>query len=278
MRGQGGAAAIDHVLLTRVNVALPASTGLRWRGLDPDWLKPRVELFTRWTAPSVAASHGPPVPWLVFLDAGTPADAVRRITAALPEQGRVVPWAGPLTAAAIGGCLDELLPARAARLLTTRLDSDDALAPRMLAAVAAAAGRHEPPCYLNPHGGWQVAGSRVYRRVDRCSPFLSRLEQRRPGRAPATVYAVDHFAAAADAPVHQLPGPLWVQVIHAGNAANSVEGFRVPRRSLPAGLPLPPRDAVRPVTAAREGVRAAAVQLARGYGRWVMQLIRDARR
>lgn len=208
------------VLLTKYNAAIP---GLGARpGLDAGWLERRLGLFDTWTLPSVRLQTRRPDAWLVFVDAETDPGHLRRLRDRLDGLGEVVPVEGALTDPRIG----ELVGARVApgrRLLTARLDNDDAIAVDYLARVEAAAAGWRG--FVNAPRGYRIRGERVVRSREPAGPFLAFAETVATGR-PATVFQVPHSFAARRAPVRQLPGgPAWVQVVHGGNLANAFAGW-----------------------------------------------------
>ena len=65
-----------HFILTRFNVLMKtapaAAAGAPRKGLDPEWLKRRFDLFERVCLPSVDRQTEGAFQWLVFLDWATP--------------------------------------------------------------------------------------------------------------------------------------------------------------------------------------------------------------
>jgi hypothetical protein len=110
------------------------------------------------------------------------------------------------------------------RLLTTRLDTDDAVAKEFLSTVREAAGTTEAGAINLLHGA-QLAGSKVYLRSDPANAFISLVEE--ASEDPLTVFVDEHHRLGHHGPVVQVrTEPLWLQVIHDANLANSVSGIR----------------------------------------------------
>ena len=108
-------------------------------------------------------------------------------------------------------------------LVTTRLDSDDALSANYLAQVLEAAAGWRG--FINAPRGYRLCEGNVVRCVDRAGPFLSFVEEL-CGRSPQTVFQVRHDRAEQRGPVLQLKGrPNWLQVLHGGNLANRFCGW-----------------------------------------------------
>lgn len=221
-----------HLVITRFNLELDFARG-RDR-LDPGWLAARLEPFVALCHPSMRrqdAEHR----WLVLLDAATPPGFVDELRSL-----------GGLEALALDSphgldglrraVRDALGPGFRGQLITTRLDSDDALADGHLAALQAAARPAPEPYFLNFPLGHIWHRRRLYACLDPASPFVSHVEQVGAG-TPLTAYRVAHVWAQRVAPVRQLWGPsMWAQLIADHNEVSGLDGVRSPRRSPPRGL------------------------------------------
>lgn len=210
---------MQHLVVSRFNVRL--------RGHAPrteDWLRSRLELFRTYTVPSIRSQRTQCDRWLIFCDAGSPA------------------WLGPSLSEALAGipaaepvwidepfwdCVRPEIARRAGtegKLITTRLDTDDAVARGFLGAVQEAARGIEFGALNFLHGA-QLHGTRVYRRSDPSNPFISFVEQ--GSEDPLTVFVDEHHLLDRHGPLTQVrTSPLWLQAIHGDNAANSVSGIR----------------------------------------------------
>jgi hypothetical protein len=211
-----------HILLTRFNVRL--GNAAQHRGLDLQWLDPRIAMFSEWSLPSVRAQGQKPSGWLIFVDADTDPARLAQIRALTANIASVIPVDGPLGDEQVGEYVGRFVPAECTRVITTRLDNDDALAPYYVERIAEAARGWEG--FINPFNGLTYAGNgTVLRCWDFSSPFLSMVEQHNVGRRPMTVFSVRHDRADMIARVRQLGGsPMWVQCIHGNNIANQVRG------------------------------------------------------
>jgi N-acetylglucosaminyl-diphospho-decaprenol L-rhamnosyltransferase len=69
---------IDHVLLTRFN--LPSKGPESLIRAQEGWLQRRVELFQRYTIPSVAAQTVSGFHWIVYIDPESPPWLLERLT------------------------------------------------------------------------------------------------------------------------------------------------------------------------------------------------------
>jgi hypothetical protein len=112
-------------------------------------------------------------------------------------------------------------------LITTRIDSDDAMAIDFMATVQAQFARQER-LFVSLTRGLQIERSGAVFRTDYLSnPFISLIERRRPGRLPDTVYVAKHARARAHGPIREVQAPpMWAQVVHDLNVSNIVNGMR----------------------------------------------------
>lgn len=244
---------VQHILETRFSVRLRAHR------LTLEWLEERLELLRRFTLPSVAAQTTEAFDWLLLCDVSTHPE----ILAQLREEARRVP------ALRIELTSDERPPLAVIRsavhpdagvLITTRLDSDDAIADRYLEAVhqytKSFMHSDSENLVVNFPRGYRLdrVARRLYAGWMPNSPFHSFFE--RPGHAPvATVmgqspklkelYATyrylsslglessgharrhQHFLTCQDESI-----AAWMIVVHGGNLVN-----RIPTtaRKLPVG-------------------------------------------
>lgn len=213
---------VTHLLLTKYNSRISDDPTVR-PGLDERWLAERLELFARWPLPSIRRQSTPPDGWLLFLDADTPVAHLDALRELVGKDAEIVLTQEHLTGQKVGEIINDRLPASPSVLLTTRLDSDDALAVSHLRRVRADTSFRG---FVNPASGLQLVGGRVLRLWDHSSPFLTRIEERAGDRPPRSVLAVEHRKAHTVAPVRQLGGaPAWLQVIHGGNRANVACGI-----------------------------------------------------
>jgi hypothetical protein len=250
-----------HILLTRFNVRVRA----KWShaSADPAWLLNRFDLFEQFCLPSVRSQTAPDFRWLIYFDAMTSEEHLDRARTALADlpQARIVLidafdrelWLPPI---------HESIPLGASRVITTRLDNDDALHPHFLSAVQAAALRSEMPCFLNLSKGYTLRDGHLHLVHDRSNAFLSLVEHT---AAPETVWVKPHTEASTFAPVQQVSAPpAWLQVIHGENVSNRVRGRRVDARRLHEfGFPAP-------------GDESTLAILADNLSRYPARLARDA--
>jgi hypothetical protein len=198
---------MDHALLTRFNVAAPAEWG-ESRHLDGAWLRGRVELFESVCAPSVAAQSSDEFIWIVFVAPESPQWLRDRLRASAPRAA--------IHDARSTGDVDGYRSAVAEHLqgtrwMTTRVDSDDAIARDFVARSRA----HAQPGFIAFRNGAML--DLVRRRASRYNyygnPFLTRVADE------DTAMGLPHGDVA---PLSVLEGQsaAWLVGIHGGNVIN----------------------------------------------------------
>ena len=211
----------DHVILTRFSVRFPGSAPV----VDDDWLFYRWAFFCDALAASVARQTVRRFEWLVFFDVETPTWLREEIDALSP--GLFTPvfvssWSPLIAQHAVAEV------SSSPYLITTRIDSDDAIARQFVADVQSHFA-HQESLYINLLCGVQVERTgEVYRYDEPSNPFISYVEKRAPHGLPRTVfYSVSHGSSRMFADILNVVGPpRWMQIIHGSNIANCVRGLR----------------------------------------------------
>lgn len=215
---------VDHFLLTRFSAVLyPGAPPA-----EPEWLSYRLGFFLDACHASVTSQEGAgPFTWLVLFDDRCPEwfrDAIEELAA----DGAFVPvWSHEVFTR------DAFVPhvlarCRSARVITTRLDSDDAIAYDFMAVVQARLARAENLFCSFPRGVQIDRSGGVYATLETSAPFLSRIERPTPKAPLRTVFEPRHARARTVGPVLQVRSPaMWAQVLHDGNLLNRLLGRRV---------------------------------------------------
>jgi len=226
----------EHFILTRFNVPLKfdLSPGepAPHRGGDEQWLTRRFELFERVCLSSVARQTEPDFRWLVFMDWATPVSFKERMAALSVRYLFLEPvYCTQVTDELV---LDEIHRREAPETIriTTRLDKDDAIHPRLIEQVQQLAREQLDSQDLNrgffisfPIGcSEQHADFYIQRyRYNPFTSFISSLD------CSTTVLSGDHRSIADTAPVvFHFCRPMWCQVIHGENVANPLRGIYWP--------------------------------------------------
>jgi hypothetical protein len=216
-------APFHHLIMTRFNVRPCAAAAAP----DDLWLRHRLELFCRFTLPSLRAQTVKAFRWLVLVDSASPAWFLTELAESLgDERFEVV----PTTVFSPGAIVERhfsLLRASGGYLITTRVDNDDAVARDFVASIQLSFSA-QPWEFVNLINGAQFCGGRVYAKSDPANPFISLVEHVRPHSTPCTVFVCQHEQIRSHGPVRQVKThPMWLQVIHERNVANRVRGIRV---------------------------------------------------
>lgn len=249
----------DHVLLTRFSVRFtedqpPAEEG---------WLAYRWGFFPDALASSLRNQTNRDFRWLVFFDAASPDWLREEVAESCPDLFDPVwlsdPWSLPVVQASVAAVADQPY------LITTRLDSDDAVATKFVADLQSHCD-HQESLYVNFLNGVQVErNGAIYRFDYPLNPFISYIERRSPDTAPRTVFQdFRHGYCQNLAPVLNVVGPpRWMQVVHGSNLANDIYGLRARPASVRGefNLDLPYRDEVPGTTLAAETAVSAARML-----------------
>jgi hypothetical protein len=211
----------DHLLLTRFAVRLDEGSPVP----ADEWLAGRLEVFKRFCAPSVNSQTNSDFTWLLLVDEGVPDWVVEQVSDAVTQSHEVVRLTSAWRPEAIG----ELLTAKSTSpwLITSRLDSDDALGRRYIDEVQQRFAEQPAPTFLNFLKGAQYVNGRMSTYAHPSNAFLSLIEPRVEQAAPRTVMSVSHDIAGRAADVIQVEtSPLWLQVVHGGNLLNGSSGWR----------------------------------------------------
>src|SRR5690606_19158053 len=191
------------------------------------WLYYRLGFFVDACLPSVRSQRGAePFEWLVLFDDRC-SDGFRADVEELAEGAFTPLWSHkPFRRDSFAEPVAERN--HAPYVITTRIDSDDAMAIDFMASVQKQIDGQER-LFVNFPRGIQIDRSgAVYRSDVLSSPFLSLIEQRRDGELPETVYVAKHARARGHAPLREVRAPvMWAQVLHGTNLSNIVNGVRV---------------------------------------------------
>jgi hypothetical protein len=267
---------VDHVILTRFN--LPSRGPESLIRAQDGWLQRRVELFERYTIPSVVAQTTAGVRWVVYFDPQSPQWLLDRL-APYVKSGVYTPLFREEAAwRDVGDDVRQVTGARASMLITTNLDNDDALAVNFVERIQALIVPGQSRA-LFLERGLIASGGRAYIRRHEGNAFCSVAE---PWSAqPATTWRDWHMMLGSHMPVISLGGePAWLQLIHGENVSNRVRGRLVdPRRysarfsglldDLPrvaAGAVAADLVAHAPLRLLREGVRSATKRIIYAIG------------
>ncbi len=198
-----------HIILTRFNVRLTEEAQIP----DETWLRHRIELFERFTAPSIAAQSVQPDAWIVFCAEESPDWLIGRVE----RVATVRRVKGVFARGAVG----EAVEAGSDPLITTRLDNDDAIARDFLETIQREAPREG---FINLTHGLLLFRQKLFRRSNISNPFISRIER---GSCSTVMAAGPHSTVVHRYDVRQVKTePMWMRVVHDHNLINAVGGMR----------------------------------------------------
>jgi hypothetical protein len=252
----------QHFILTRFNVRMChfrrdgqriVAGEFRFdRGLDRDYLRQRFRLFESYCYPCLREQSCQDFQWLVFFDAATPREFRERIAAyaswrafvpvfvdgTLPASLSELPDVDELAGAGLAVDRDAYHRALAAhlrpdtkRVITTRLDNDDAVARDFVASIQRTLSRRALEV-LNFHCGYTLCDGRLYLTVWDSNPFLSVAETIEPERQIATLKTAlwrNHPGMASLDGYRSIETePLWMRIAHGANlSALPIAGRRM---------------------------------------------------
>ena len=141
-------ACMKHILLTRFNTLVP-SWNTR-RHLNHDWLDARFMLFEEVCLPSVAGQTNHNFDWFIFFDSNTPEQYRLKINTLLKKYKFHPIFVDEFNVDSIKTLIAErFLEAGDDMLLTSRLDSDDALATHYIETLQSLASSRRDRVVLN---------------------------------------------------------------------------------------------------------------------------------
>ncbi|MEN9290060.1 MAG: hypothetical protein RL764_2045 [Pseudomonadota bacterium] len=215
---------VAHIILTRFNVPTKGrEADVRARN---GWLERRFQLFDQYCLPSVSAQTVRDFRWIIYFDRATPALFRAQIRAMQGQFPFLALFREDLPLEDVVADVRSVLPPGTQRVLTTRLDNDDALARDFVARLQQAARVRPIGTALNFPEGFAWRDGWVFGARDESSPFASALE---PADHFETIWARPHALLAEKFRLAQLAGgPAWLQVIHGDNVTNRIKGRQRP--------------------------------------------------
>lgn len=220
---------IYHYIFTRWNKLLPGSSVYNYEKVsDPDlWMRDRHQRFKKYCYASVMKQTCMDFVWLLYFDEKTPDQHMK------PYIGnpniRIV-FQYPMTH--LQNAQNKFKSGDI--IITSRLDSDDALAPHYIQIVQQLAlSEHQPMPFIIDAEGVQYdeAKDKFYHvSYDTArSPFLS-LVEKVGDDALKTCFYISHPQMPTKFPSVIVNDVLWCQVIHGYNVVNSIHGKAITER------------------------------------------------
>ncbi|MFB8894104.1 glycosyltransferase [Microbacterium plantarum] len=210
---------LDHLLLTRFYVRIKSGAQLP----SEQWLKERIDSFEHVCLPSVRAQTSLDFRWLLFIDAESPVWVTEYLASVIPPNAEVVVCEGVCDGSLISDAVSRRT--HRSKVITSRVDSDDALHPAFIETVADRL-REETGVFLNFPDGLQLSRGRLLSYSHPSNPFISLVEPTGPNLM--TVFVDWHDRLGRHGPIVQQRGyRAWVQNCHGANVRNQERGIRV---------------------------------------------------
>ena len=216
-------AKISHYLVTRFNCGLYHGRKHTRDGLlinPQEWMWKRLILFEQFCLPSVYHQHDQDFCWLIFLDAQTPDWAKSRFDFYKKNYSNIetvyIPFGSNWPRKSISFHLKRIFKKDTSlRIISTRLDCDDALNVKAMGYIKAFA--REGNYVLSFPYGYRLYGNHLKKIKHKWNPFVSRVEDN--NRSVMTVHGRGHteWSEVVKTPVKD---PMWLQVVHSNNLFN----------------------------------------------------------
>ena len=203
-----------HVLITRFNVRVSEWRNVDKNGvpvLDDAWMIHRIDLFERYTLPTVMAQTCRNFDWLLLMDHKTPQKFKEYL-----EEGTdyhilyVKNWLVDLQA--------WLQAINQPWLVTTRLDNDDCISPEFIATIQ----KHittKQFHFINLTKGYTLDGHKLRPIQHMANPFMTLVEP--IANAKSILFTPHGRAMSKHGPIVQVSkGRFWTQIIHERNYIN----------------------------------------------------------
>jgi len=226
-----GLMTFKHYLLTRFNVGLygKKQKTLAKDVIDPDeWMENRINLFKTFCAPSVEKQTCKNFIWMIVVDKDTNPAHIEAIVDASPLNCKVVPGDNFREAAKTFIGKPDV-----DRVITTRMDNDDAIHRDFVANIHGWFRRKEKTGVLTYPTGWILNDKKQTLHHVRYikNPFTSLVEK--CDRKVRTILFNRHTEVINYYKLHVLHHEhMWCQVVHGDNLANHSWGHKVNVRKL----------------------------------------------
>lgn len=218
----------DHFIITHFHTTHPARNYLG----SEAWLRHRIPIFEKYCLPSVLNQTRRDFTWVLLCSSDSPPWLVHYLQTLPLENKQVVPLDVPATSEAIAPVIADM--AAEDLVITTRLDSDDAIANTFVDRTRAVRSQ-SLPYVVNPLLGLRLTASGLLRASDPGSPFATMFEGRRNVQ---TVFCESHHDLHLKFDVIQLRDSVtWMQVIHDRNVANVAAGLPTSARRFKGAFP-----------------------------------------
>jgi len=213
----------QHFVLTSFNIKEISQEGGCDRGdlarADGNWLKKRIKLFDDFCYPSIREQTNQNFKWLVLFNINTPV-VFKQIIQKYSEWDNFIPvYIEPIKKASSlrrivrGEIIPKYLKGKTKYLITTRIDSDDALCKDYIEMVQRRFNKQKLQ-FLNFNNGyiWKYKFNQIYSDKQPSNPFITLIEE--VGEIK-TVFCWSHPELSKIGPVMEIETePAWLQLSH----------------------------------------------------------------
>ncbi|WP_142785569.1 glycosyltransferase [Changchengzhania lutea] len=229
-----------HILITRFNIK-----ELTWQKSknekavgDLVWLEKRIDLFLRFCLPSVLNQTSKNFYWLIFFEEGT-----QRYLAKVLEELKMNSFIIPIFVNGMDGFntalrskIHELMPITTSRLITTRLDNDDAIHKDFIENIQKASNENIDKMLLDFSNGlclYIVGTPKLAEYKFPKNQFISLVEEINKEEQPKFVFSNYHHDLDKAYSLKTLPEKAqWLQIVHEDNLINTFKGELTFEKSL----------------------------------------------
>lgn len=209
---------VDHVVLT--NVSAPLAEG--GPAPEPEMLWYRLGFFFDACLPSVSRQRDADFTWLVWFDDRCEQDFRDEVERIADDQFAPVWGHRPFDAGSVASVVVDR--AHSPYLITTLLESDDAMARDCLAIVRAEFAGQDQLLVTFPDGFMIDRAGGVFAAHNDRGPVRSLIEARVEDTPPTTIVGISGHDAVRHRPITT---PMWIDVVHEVGRAESITSLRV---------------------------------------------------
>lgn len=218
----------EHFLITRFNV-LPEFDIINEGSWDREWLTHRFNLFEKFCYPSVFNQSNQNFKWIVFFHSKTPEEFKHKINEYAKWENFIPVYLDDrYTIEKNKLAILENLSSQPKYLITSRLDSDDAISRNYIEIIQNDFAEQEFE-FLNFSYGYVLNGNKLYIFKYLQNPFVSLVERVNTLSTNGfkSVLCADHTELYSHGKVKQIKTETgWMQIIHGKNNNNRVRGIR----------------------------------------------------
>ncbi len=218
----------EHFLITRFNV-LPEFDIIDEGSWNREWLTHRFNLFEKFCYPSVLNQSNQNFKWIVFFHSKTPEDFKQKISEYAKWENFIPVYLDDRYTIEYNRlAILNNLSAQPEYLITSRLDSDDAISIEYIETIQNNFAEQEFE-FLNFSYGYVLNGGKLYLFKYLQNPFVSLVERVNELSVNGfkTVLCADHTELYSHGKVKQIKTETgWMQIIHGKNNNNRVRGIR----------------------------------------------------